>query len=283
MEQQLQLKCISYKNAKSLNRDLIYLQMAQIWSQNSMATRAKVGALVVKDSLVIADGYNGMPSGFKNSCEHDANGDCQTNKEVLHAESNALMKLVKFGGTGTDGSIMYCTYSPCIECAKLIVQAGIKQCHFLHFYHNLDGLQLLVEAGIDCYFHATFANYTLNNTMFEDDIYIARNQKFVRQNVFYCQHVNYAAFSNGNWHCWDNWSIDKRCLIIDMSAAYRKLTPADYNNILGNLKRQLLHDNKMCECKLGFIDMNGYAFADATSYDSMFKQVVPVDWQVVCN
>lgn len=274
---------ISYANAKSLNRDLIYLQMASIWSQNSMATRAKVGALVVKDSLILSDGYNGMPAGFSNCCEHAADDSITTNKEVLHAESNALMKLAKFGGIGSNNAIMYCTYSPCIECAKLIVQAGIKQVHFLHFYHNLDGLQLLVEAGIECYFHAVFANDALNNTVFEDDIYIARNQKFVQQNVFYCQHVNYAAFSNGNWHCWDNWSVDKRCLIIDMSAAYRKLTPADCNNILGNLKHQLLHDHTMFECKLGFIDMNGHVFVDAASYDMLFKQVVPVDWHVVCN
>lgn len=268
MEQQLQLKCISYKNAKSLNRDFIYLQMAQIWSQNSMATRAKVGSLVVKDSLIIADGYNGMPSGFKNSCEHEANGDCQTNKEVLHAESNALMKLVKFGGTGTDGSIMYCTYSPCIECAKLIVQAGIKQCHFLYFYHNLSGLKLLFDAGIECYHH-----FALQHN--QDDMQSIQDEE-VCSHVNFVQHISYQYLTaKGMTQLFATVGLQHKHLIVDMSNFIDKLTDAMSEKVTDNLLEEL--ERFAGVFNVGFIDMNAHVFDNEDTYHSFMIKVMPVN------
>lgn len=146
---------LSYELSRSLYRDFMYLRMTNIWAQNSFAKRAKVGALIVKDGRIISDGYNGMPSTMPNTCEYmNENGVLTTNDEVLHAESNALMKLCSFGAVSSKGSVLFCTFSPCMHCAKLIVQAGVKHVHFTQLYRDLDGLKLLMDCGIHCFYHA---------------------------------------------------------------------------------------------------------------------------------
>ena len=124
--------------------DLRYLQMARIWAQNSYCQRRQVGALVVKEGMIISDGYNGTPSGFENVCEDD-NG--ITKPYVLHAEANAITKLAR-SSNNSDGATIYITASPCIECAKLIIQAGIKRVVYGEKYHLTDGIELLERAGI---------------------------------------------------------------------------------------------------------------------------------------
>lgn len=154
---------LSYELSRSLYRDFMYLRMTNIWAQNSFAKRAKVGALIVKDGRIISDGYNGMPSTMPNTCEYmNENGVLTTNKEVLHAESNALMKLCSFGAVSSKGSVLFCTFSPCMHCAKLIVQAGVKHVHFTQLYRDLDGLKLLMDCGIHCFYHAELP-ITLSN------------------------------------------------------------------------------------------------------------------------
>lgn len=129
---------------KSLQLDLRYLRMAHIWSENSYCERRKVGALLVKDQMIISDGYNGTPSGFPNVCE---GADGRTLPYVLHAEANAITKVAK-SNNSSEGSTLYITDSPCIECAKLIVQAGIKRVVYSKPYRVTDGLELLQSAGI---------------------------------------------------------------------------------------------------------------------------------------
>ena len=124
--------------------DLRYLQMARIWAQNSYCQRRQVGALVVKEGMIISDGYNGTPSGFENVCEDD-NG--VTKPYVLHAEANAITKLAR-SSNNSDGATIYITASPCIECAKLIIQAGIKRVVYGEKYRLTDGIELLERAGI---------------------------------------------------------------------------------------------------------------------------------------
>lgn len=126
-----------------------YLRMALIWSENSYCTRRKVGCLVVKDKMIISDGYNGTPSGFENICE-DNNG--VTKPYVLHAEANAITKLAR-SNNNSDGATIYCTDSPCIECAKLIIQAGIKRVVYYREYRITDGIDLLRRAGIKVEHH----------------------------------------------------------------------------------------------------------------------------------
>lgn len=121
-----------------------YLRMASIWSENSYCTRRQVGALIVKNHMIISDGYNGTPSGFPNVCE-DENG--ITYPYVLHAEANAITKIARSGNNSQDATL-YVTDSPCIECAKLIIQAGIKQVFFARAYRLTDGIELLRRAGI---------------------------------------------------------------------------------------------------------------------------------------
>ncbi len=121
-----------------------YLQMAEIWAQNSYCKRRQVGALIVKDRMIISDGYNGTPSGFENICE-DENG--VTKPYVLHAEANAISKVAK-SGNSSEGSTLYVTASPCIECAKLIIQAGITRVVYKDEYRLTDGVDLLKRAGI---------------------------------------------------------------------------------------------------------------------------------------
>ncbi|MBO4850808.1 MAG: dCMP deaminase family protein [Prevotella sp.] len=125
--------------------DLRYLRMARIWSENSYCTRRKVGALVVKDKMVISDGYNGTPSGFENVCEDENN---VTKPYVLHAEANAITKLAR-SNNNSDGSTLYVTASPCMECSKLIIQAGIRRVVYGEEYRLADGLELLRRANIE--------------------------------------------------------------------------------------------------------------------------------------
>ena len=122
-----------------------YLRMARIWSENSYCQRRKVGALLVKDKMIISDGYNGTPSGFPNVCEGD---DGHTLPYVLHAEANAITKVAK-SNNSSEGSTLYITASPCIECAKLIIQAGIKRVVFSELYRTSEGIDLLKQSGID--------------------------------------------------------------------------------------------------------------------------------------
>ena len=124
--------------------DLRYLKMAQIWAENSYCKRRQVGALVVKDQMIISDGYNGTPSGFENVCEDDNN---VTLPYVLHAEANAITKLAR-SSNNSEGSTLYITYSPCIECARLIIQEGIKRVVYAREYRLTDGADLLRQAGI---------------------------------------------------------------------------------------------------------------------------------------
>ena len=132
-------------NEKQRRFDLRYLQMAKIWAQNSYCQRRQVGALVVKDGMIISDGYNGTPSGFENVCEDENN---VTKPYVLHAEANAITKLAR-SNNNSDGSTIYITASPCIECAKLIIQAGIKRVVYGEQYRLTDGIDLLKRAGIE--------------------------------------------------------------------------------------------------------------------------------------
>ncbi len=125
--------------------DKRYLAMAQIWSQNSYCKRRQVGAILVKDKMIISDGYNGTPEGFENICEDENN---TTKDYVLHAEANAITKVAK-SNNSSDGATLYVTASPCIECAKLIIQAGIKRVVFSENYRNEDGINLLKRAKIE--------------------------------------------------------------------------------------------------------------------------------------
>ena len=130
---------------KSLLLDKRYLRMAHIWSENSYCTRRKVGALIVKDKMIISDGYNVTPSGFPNVCEGD---DGLTLPCVLHAEANAITKIAR-SGNNSDGATLYVTDAPCIECAKLIIQAGIVRVVYARSYRLTDGIDLLRQAGIE--------------------------------------------------------------------------------------------------------------------------------------
>lgn len=129
--------------SKQTKLDLRYLRMARIWAENSYCKRRQVGALVVKDKMIISDGYNGTPSGFENICEEND----ITKPYVLHAEANAITKLAR-SNNNSDGSTLYVTASPCIECAKLIIQAGIKRVVYAEKYRLNDGIQLMERAGI---------------------------------------------------------------------------------------------------------------------------------------
>ncbi|MBR5884020.1 MAG: dCMP deaminase family protein [Bacteroidaceae bacterium] len=130
---------------KQAELDNRYLRMACIWSENSYCTRRQVGALIVKDKMIISDGYNGTPSGFENICEDEND---VTFPYVLHAEANAITKIARSGNNSQD-STLYVTDSPCIECAKLIIQAGIKRVVYKRAYRLTDGVDLLLKAGIE--------------------------------------------------------------------------------------------------------------------------------------
>ena len=133
---------------KQLTLDRRYLRLARIWAENSYCKRRQVGALIVKDKSIISDGYTGTPSGFENICE-DEQG--VTKKYVLHAEANAITK-VAASTNNCCGATVYVTASPCIECAKLIIQAGIKRVVYSEEYHLRDGVELLQHAGVEVLF-----------------------------------------------------------------------------------------------------------------------------------
>lgn len=125
--------------------DSRYIEMAEVWAKNSYCKRRQVGALIVKDRMIISDGYNGTPSGFENICE-DENG--VTKPYVLHAEANAITKVAK-SGNSSQGATLYVTASPCLECSKLIIQSGIKRVVYKDEYRLTDGVDLLRQAGVE--------------------------------------------------------------------------------------------------------------------------------------
>ncbi len=125
--------------------DCRYLRMAIVWAENSYCKRRQVGALIVKDKMIISDGYNGTPSGFENICE---DADNKTKPYVLHAEANAITKVAK-SSNSSEGATLYVTATPCIECAKLIIQAGINRVVYSEAYHCNDGKDLLIRANIE--------------------------------------------------------------------------------------------------------------------------------------
>ena len=129
---------------KQTKRDYLYMRMARTWAENSYCVRRKVGALLVKDQMIISDGYNGTPSGFENICEEDG----VTKPYVLHAEANAITKVAK-SGNSSEGATLYVTASPCLECSKLIIQSGIKRVVYRDEYRLTDGIDLLRRAGIE--------------------------------------------------------------------------------------------------------------------------------------
>lgn len=131
--------------AKQLRYDKAYLRMASSWAQLSHCNRKQVGALIVKDDMIISDGYNGTPSGFDNCCEDD-NG--ETHWYVLHAEANAILKVAK-STNNAKGATLYLTLSPCKDCSKLILQAGIKRVVFVNLYKDSEGVDFLQAAGVD--------------------------------------------------------------------------------------------------------------------------------------
>ena len=125
--------------------DRRYLEMAAIWAQNSYCKRRQVGALIVKEKMIISDGYNGTPAGFENICEDK---EYKTKPYVLHAEANAITKVAK-SNNSSEGAALYVTQGPCIECAKLIIQSGIKRVIYCNKYHTEDGIKLLKRAKVE--------------------------------------------------------------------------------------------------------------------------------------
>lgn len=132
-------------NKKQHELDKRYMRMATIWAENSYCVRRQVGALIVKDKMIISDGYNGTPAGFENICENE---DGFTKPYVLHAEANAITKIAR-SNNNSNGATLYVTTSPCIECAKLIIQAGIIRVVYGELYHITDGIELLERAGVE--------------------------------------------------------------------------------------------------------------------------------------
>jgi len=150
----LNVICIKMLNSmqdkdKQERFDRRYLEMAAVWAKNSYCQRRQVGALLVKNKMIISDGYNGTPAGFENVCE-DEQG--VTKPYVLHAEANAITKVAK-SNNSSEGATMYITSSPCVECAKLIIQAGIKRVVYCETYRVADGLALLERAGVEVVFY----------------------------------------------------------------------------------------------------------------------------------
>lgn len=139
--------------------DRRYLEMAKIWGQNSYCKRRQVGALIVKDKMIISDGYNGTPAGFENNCEDEDN---KTKPYVLHAEANAITKVAKSNNSSEDATL-YITTSPCLECSKLIIQSGINRVVFSEKYHNEDGLRILERAKIE------IVHIKLNNNVYDQE------------------------------------------------------------------------------------------------------------------
>ena len=132
--------------AKQRALDSRYLRMAAIWAENSYWQRRKVGAIIVKHDMIISDGFNGTPSGFENVCEDESGF---TKPYVLHAEANAITKVAR-SNNSSDGATLYITASPCMECSKLIIQAGIRRVVYHELYRITDGIDLLERAGVEC-------------------------------------------------------------------------------------------------------------------------------------
>lgn len=132
--------------AKQRALDSRYLRMAAIWAENSYCQRRKVGAIIVKHDMIISDGFNGTPSGFENVCEDESGF---TKPYVLHAEANAITKVAR-SNNSSDGATLYITASPCMECSKLIIQAGIRRVVYHELYRITDGIDLLERAGVEC-------------------------------------------------------------------------------------------------------------------------------------
>ena len=130
---------------KQQKLDKRYMRMARIWAENSYCERRQVGALLVKNKMIISDGYNGTPSGFENKCEDENN---VSKAYVLHAEANAITKVAR-SNNSSDNATLYITDSPCMECSKLIIQSGIRRVVYSNQYRNLDGIELLKRAGIE--------------------------------------------------------------------------------------------------------------------------------------
>ncbi len=128
-----------------MKKDPLYMRMARVWAENSYCKRRQVGALLVKNQMIISDGYNGTPSGFENNCEDEYN---QSKPYVLHAEANAITKVAR-SNNSSEGATLYVTASPCIECSKLIIQSGIKRVVYGELYRLTDGIDLLRRAGIE--------------------------------------------------------------------------------------------------------------------------------------
>ncbi len=146
---------------KQNDLDKTYLEMAKVWSRLSKAERKKVGCIIVKDGQIISDGYNGTPAGYDNTCEiinegflPQAENKLETKPEVLHAESNALMKLAR-STNSSDGSTVYLTMSPCFDCSKLMIQAGIEKLVYSEKYRNQDGIKFLQENGIKTVYYGS--------------------------------------------------------------------------------------------------------------------------------
>ena len=136
---------MGYYEDKQLQLDIRYLRMAKIWAENSYCVRRQVGALIVRDKMIISDGYNGTPCGFENVCEDETG---KTKPYVLHAEANAITKVAK-SNQSSEGATLYVTASPCLECAKLIIQSGIRRVVYCDPYHSNDGVELLRRIGIE--------------------------------------------------------------------------------------------------------------------------------------
>jgi dCMP deaminase len=134
-----------HNSDKQAQFDIRYIQMARVWATNSYCKRRQVGALIVKDRMIISDGYNGTPSGFENECEDEDN---HSKPYVLHAEANAITKVAK-SNNSSEGATLYITASPCMDCAKLIIQAGIIRVVYADEYRIIDGIELLEKAGIE--------------------------------------------------------------------------------------------------------------------------------------
>ena len=137
---------MGYEEEKQRQLDLRYLRMARIWAENSYCRRRQVGCLMVKDKMIISDGFNGTPAGFENVCEDESG---LTKPYVLHAEANAITKVAR-SNNSSEGSTLYITASPCLECSKLIIQAGITRVVFNDLYRLADGIDLLKRAGVEC-------------------------------------------------------------------------------------------------------------------------------------
>jgi dCMP deaminase len=135
----------TFYSKKDRKMDGVYLRMSEVWSENSYCNRMKVGSLIVKNKSIISDGYNGSPSGFPNQCEDEEN---VTLPHVLHAEANAITKLAR-STQSSEGATLYVTVSPCFECSKLIIQAGIKRLVFRDLYRKTESLTFLLSGGVE--------------------------------------------------------------------------------------------------------------------------------------